>query len=63
MKEEYVPSEYIDKYLKYLEFERKLSNNTIKSYFNDLKNFDLFFEIISFLLFYSFLIHMKIFLI
>ena len=29
MKDEYVPSEYIDKYLKYLEFERKLSNNTI----------------------------------
>ena len=44
MKDEYVPSEYIDKYLKYLEFERKLSNNTIKSYFNDLKNFDLFFK-------------------
>lgn len=44
MKEEYVPSEYIDKYLKYLEFERKLSDNTIKSYFNDLKDFDLFFK-------------------
>ncbi len=44
MKEEYVPSEYIDKYLKYLEFERKLSNNTIKSYFNDLKDFDIFFK-------------------
>lgn len=44
MKDEYVPSEYIDKYLKYLEFERKLSSNTIKSYFNDLKNFDLFFK-------------------
>lgn len=44
MKEEYVPSEYIDKYLKYLEFERKLSINTIKSYFNDLKDFDLFFN-------------------
>ena len=44
MKDEYVPSEYIDKYLKYLEFERKLSNNTIKSYFNDLKSFDLFFK-------------------
>lgn len=44
MKEEYVPSEYIDKYLKYLEFERKLSLNTLKSYFNDLKDLDIFFE-------------------
>ena len=44
MKEEYVPSEYIDKYLKYLEFERKLSNNTIKSYLNDLKDFDIYFK-------------------
>ena len=38
------PSEYIDKYFKYLEFERKLSINTIKSYFNDLKDFDFFFK-------------------
>lgn len=44
MKEEYVPSEYIDKYLKYLEFERKLSVNTIKSYLNDLKDFDMYFK-------------------
>ncbi len=44
MKEEYVPSEYINKYLKYLEFERKLSSNTIKSYLNDLKDFDKYFK-------------------
>lgn len=44
MKEEYVPSEYIDKYLKYLEYERKLSLNTIKSYLNDLKDFDTYFK-------------------
>lgn len=44
MKDEYVPSEYINKYLKYLEFERKLSNNTLKSYLNDLKDFDIFFK-------------------
>lgn len=44
MKDKYVPSEYIDKYFKYLEFERKLSVNTLKSYFNDLKDFDMFFK-------------------
>ncbi len=41
---EYIPSEYIKKYLDYLEFERKLSNNTIKSYTNDLKDFDIYFK-------------------
>lgn len=40
----YVPSLYIDKYLKYIEYERKLSSNTIKSYLNDLKDFDLYFK-------------------
>lgn len=44
MKEVYVPSKYIDKYLAYLEYERKLSNNTLKSYLNDLKDFDLYFK-------------------
>ena len=36
MKEEYVPSKYVEKYMAYLEYERKLSLNTIKSYVNDL---------------------------
>jgi integrase/recombinase XerD len=42
--EEYKENEYILKYLNYLEYERKLSDNTIKSYHNDLKDFDLFFN-------------------
>ena len=42
--EEYVPSEYVTKYIDYLVFERKLSDNTIKSYKNDLKDFELFFD-------------------
>ena len=41
--EEYSPSPLIVKYMDYLEFERKLSNNTLKSYLNDLKDFDMFF--------------------
>ncbi len=41
--EEYSPSTLIVKYLDYLEFERKLSNNTLKSYSNDLKDFDMYF--------------------
>ena len=41
--EEYSPDELIVKYLDYLQFERKLSSNTLKSYANDLKDFDLFF--------------------
>ncbi len=44
MKNEYIPSIYINKYLEYLEFERKLSSNTVKSYLNDLKDFDLYFK-------------------
>lgn len=36
----YKPSKYIEKYLDYLKYERKLSNNTIASYLNDLKDFD-----------------------
>ena len=44
MKEEYVPSKYIEKYMSYLEYERKLSKNTIKSYLNDLKDFDMYFK-------------------
>ena len=40
----YEPSKYINKYLDYLRFERKLSDNTIKSYLNDLKDFDLYFD-------------------
>ena len=41
--EEYSASEFISKYLDYIQFERKLSGNTLKSYSNDLKDFDLFF--------------------
>jgi len=44
MREEYIPSKFIEKYMSYLEFERKLSNNTIKSYLNDLKDFDMYFN-------------------
>ena len=44
MKDGYVPSKFIDKYMAYLEYERKLSNNTLKSYLNDLKDFDLYFK-------------------
>ena len=44
MKEEYVPSKYIEKYITYLEYERKLSLNTIKSYLNDLKDYDNYFK-------------------
>lgn len=44
MKEEYIPSTLINKYMEYLEFERKLSNNTLKSYYNDLKDFDIYFS-------------------
>lgn len=42
--EDYKPSLYIQKYLDYLMFERKLSDNTLKSYKNDLKDFDLYFN-------------------
>ena len=35
---------YINKYLDYLKYERKLSNNTILSYQNDLKDLYLFFN-------------------
>jgi len=41
---EYVTNEYITKYLSYLKYERKLSDNTIKSYFNDLKKLDIYFK-------------------
>ena len=44
MKDEYIPSTYINKYLEYLEYERKLSDNTLKSYLNDLKDFDMYFK-------------------
>ncbi len=44
MIEEYVPSEYVSKYLDYLEYERKLSDNTIASYKNDLKDLDIYFN-------------------
>ena len=42
--EDYKPSLYIQKYLDYLMFERKLSDNTLKSYTNDLKDFDNYFK-------------------
>lgn len=41
---EYVPCTYIIKFIDYLKFERKLSDNTICSYSNDLKDFDVFFK-------------------
>ena len=41
---DYVPSTYISKYLDYLKYERKLSDNTIDSYKYDLKRFDTFFK-------------------
>jgi integrase/recombinase XerD len=44
MIEEYVPSEYVSKYLGYLEYERKLSDNTLASYSNDLKDLDIYFN-------------------
>lgn len=44
MMEEYIPSKYILSYLDFLHYERKLSDNTLKSYKNDLKKFDLFFK-------------------
>ena len=44
MIEEYVPSEYISKYLDYLKYERKLSDNTLASYSNDLKDLDIYFN-------------------
>ena len=42
--ENYEPSLFINKYLDYLRFERKLSDNTLKSYLNDLKDFDIYFN-------------------
>ena len=42
--EEYIPSNLVTKYIDYLQFERKLSNNTLKSYQNDLKDFDTYFR-------------------
>jgi integrase/recombinase XerD len=42
--EEYIPSNLVTKYIDYLQFERKLSNNTLKSYQNDLKDFDTYFH-------------------
>ncbi len=41
---QYIPNEFITKYLDYLKYERKLSNNTILSYQNDLKSFDKYFK-------------------
>lgn len=34
----------IDKYMDYLKYERKLSNNTVSSYYENLKKFYLYFE-------------------
>ena len=42
--DEYVPSEYVKKYFNYLMFERKLSDNTVLSYNNDLKDLDIYFN-------------------
>ena len=40
----YTPSELITKYIDYLKYERKLSDNTIKSYQNDLTTLDIYFK-------------------
>ena len=37
-------NEYIDKYLDYLKYERKLSDNTYKSYHDNLKKFNEYFK-------------------
>ena len=37
-------NKYILKYFDYLEYERKLSENTLKSYHNDLKKFNNYFK-------------------
>lgn len=42
--EEYKESIILTKYYDFIEFERKLSENTIKSYKNDLKEFDIYFK-------------------
>lgn len=42
--DDYKPNEYIVKYLDYLKYERKLSQNTIASYQNDLKSFAIYFN-------------------
>ena len=44
MDKDYTPSKYISKYLDYLKYERSLSDNTIKSYYYDLKEYDLYFK-------------------
>jgi integrase/recombinase XerD len=44
MEDSYKPSLLISKYLDYLNYERKLALNTIKSYYNDLKEFDIYFK-------------------
>ena len=44
MNAEYTPNIYIEKYISYLQYERALRDNTIKSYFYDLKRFDLYFK-------------------
>ncbi len=40
----YSPNKYILNFLNYLKYERKLSDNTISSYQNDLKRFDIYFN-------------------
>lgn len=44
MKDEYIENPEITKYIDYLQYERKLSNNTVASYRNDLKKFAIFFK-------------------
>lgn len=44
MSKEPYKNEYIEKYIDYLKYERKLSENTILSYQNDLNKFNLFFK-------------------
>lgn len=41
---QYKYNKYIEKYIDYLKFERKLTTNTINSYKNDLKVFDTYFK-------------------
>ena len=44
MNGEYTQNTFIEKYIVYLQYERGLSDNTIASYSNDLKRFDIFFK-------------------
>ena len=44
MNEEYKVNDLINKYIDYLKYERKLSENTIKSYYQNLKQLDIYYN-------------------